>query len=90
MCVGTDSLTSNWQLDILEELKTIARYQSYVPFADLLRWATLNGAEALQFDDRMGSLEVGKQPGLLLLRGLSGTTPEDFALGTAASVKRIV
>ena len=90
VCVGTDSLTSNWQLDILEELKTIARYQSYVPFAELLRWATLNGAEALQFDDRMGSLEVGKQPGLLQLRGLSGTTPEDFALGTAASVKRIV
>ena len=31
VCVGTDSLTSNWQLSIFEELKTIAKYQSYIP-----------------------------------------------------------
>jgi len=68
--IGTDSLTSNWQLSILEEMKTIARYQSYVPFATLLQWATLNGAQALGFDDTLGSLEVGKTPGVLLLNGL--------------------
>lgn len=69
--IGTDSLTSNWQLSVLEELKTIARFQSYVPFEALLRWATLNGAQALGFDDTLGSLEPGKKPGLLLLEGLS-------------------
>jgi cytosine/adenosine deaminase-related metal-dependent hydrolase len=69
VCIGTDSLTSNWQLSVLDELKTIARFQSYVPFETLLRWATLNGAEALGFDDSLGSLEVGKTPGLLLLNG---------------------
>eukprot|EP00903_Cladosiphon_okamuranus_P000212 g212.t1 len=58
MTIGTDSLTSNWQLSVLEELKTISKYQSYVPFATLLQWATLNGAEALQFDAELGSLEV--------------------------------
>jgi cytosine/adenosine deaminase-related metal-dependent hydrolase len=67
MTIGTDSLTSNWQLSILEEMKTIARFQSYVPFQTLLRWATINGAEALGFDDQLGSIEVGKKPGLLLL-----------------------
>ncbi|MEM9528151.1 MAG: amidohydrolase family protein, partial [Bacteroidota bacterium] len=70
--VGTDSLTSNWQLSILEELKTISKYQSYVPFATLLEWATINGAEALQFAQDLGSLEVGKTPGLLVLSSLSG------------------
>lgn len=70
VALGTDSLTSNWQLSILEEMKTIARYQRYVPFHDLLRWATLNGAEALGFDDTLGSLEVGKTPGVLLLSGV--------------------
>ena len=70
VAIGTDSLTSNWQLSVLEEMKTIARYQSYVPFATLLRWATLNGAQALGFDDTLGSLEVGKTPGVLLLEGL--------------------
>ena len=90
VCVGTDSLTSNWQLDILEELRTIARYQSYVPFDQLLRWATLNGAEALQLDDSMGSLEVGKRPGLLLMRDLEGQRPEHFRIGARTLVQRLV
>jgi len=68
--IGTDSLTSNWHLSILEEMKAIARYQRYVPFETILRWATLNGAEALGFDDALGSIEVGKTPGILLLEGL--------------------
>ncbi|MEO0732308.1 MAG: amidohydrolase family protein [Bacteroidota bacterium] len=89
MTVGTDSLTSNWQLSVLEELKTISKYQSYVPFATLLEWATINGAEALQFDAELGSLEVGKRPGLVLLSGLTGNTPEEFSIGTEASVQRL-
>ncbi len=89
VCVGTDSLTSNWQLDVLEELRTISKYQSTVPFPDLLRWSTLNGAEALQLDDRLGSLEVGKQPGLLLLSGLRGSDPESFSIGARTQVQRV-
>jgi cytosine/adenosine deaminase-related metal-dependent hydrolase len=84
--LGTDSLTSNWQLSILEEMKTIARYQSYVPFETLLGWATINGACALGFDDTLGSLEVGKTPGVLLLQGLS---PEGN-LCPASQVKRLI
>ncbi len=67
MTIGTDSLTSNWQLSVLEEMKTIARYQSYVPFETMLRWATLNGAEALGMEKELGSFEIGKKPGVLLL-----------------------
>jgi cytosine/adenosine deaminase-related metal-dependent hydrolase len=67
MTIGTDSLTSNWQLSVLEEMKTIARYQSDVSFETLLRWATINGAKALGFEEDLGSLEVGKKPGLNLL-----------------------
>ena len=67
IAIGTDSLTSNWQLCILEEMKTISKYQSYIPFDMMIRWATLNGAEALGFDDTLGSIEVGKKPGLNLL-----------------------
>ncbi|WP_170067718.1 amidohydrolase family protein [Neolewinella xylanilytica] len=90
VCVGTDSLTSNWQLSIVEELKTIARFQSYVPFASLLRWATLNGAEALQFDDELGSLEVGKRPGLVALTGLSGADPDSFTFTPHSEARRVV
>ncbi len=63
--IGTDSLTSNWQLSIWDEIKTILRYQSYLPLETVLTWATLNGAKSLGYDDRLGSIEVGKQPGLI-------------------------
>lgn len=65
VCIGTDSLTSNWQLDLWEEVKTIKRYQSSVPLEILLTWATANGAKALGFDDKLGALEVGKTPGIV-------------------------
>lgn len=85
MCIGTDSLTSNWQLSVLEEMKTIARYQSYVDTATLLRWATLNGAEALGFDDTLGSIEPGKTPGLNLLN-----LDADLKLTSATCVKKLL
>jgi len=71
MTIGTDSLTSNWQLSILDEMKAISKYQSYVPFATLLEWATLNGAKALGFEEDLGSIEVGKTCGLNLLANLN-------------------
>jgi cytosine/adenosine deaminase-related metal-dependent hydrolase len=83
--IGTDSLTSNWQLSILEEMKTIARYQRFVPFEALLRWATLHGAQALGFDDTLGSLEVGKTPGILVIQGVA----PDWKLGAEATVRRV-
>ncbi len=85
VCIGTDSLTSNWQLSILEEMKTIARFQSYVGFETLLRWATLNGAQALGFEEDLGSIEVGKRPGLLLL-----DLDERLQLGFSTKVRRLV
>jgi cytosine/adenosine deaminase-related metal-dependent hydrolase len=36
----------------------------------LLIWATHNGARALQMEERIGSIEVGKQPGIIQLTGL--------------------
>ncbi|MFK8105292.1 MAG: amidohydrolase family protein [Saprospiraceae bacterium] len=85
MTIGTDSLTSNWQLSIIEEMKTIARYQSFIPFETLLRWATLNGAEALGYEADLGSLEIGKKPGLNLLN-----LSEDLQLQADTKVHRLL
>jgi cytosine/adenosine deaminase-related metal-dependent hydrolase len=84
--IGTDSLTSNWQLCILEEMKTILRYQSYLDFETVLQWATLNGAKALSWDNVLGSLEPGKQPGLLLIENVEG----EKVLNEDSTVKRII
>lgn len=85
MTIGTDSLTSNWQLSVLEEMKTIQRFQSYVDFETLLKWATLNGAKALGYEKDLGSIEKGKKPGLNLLNLGKG-----FTLKNSTKVKRIL
>lgn len=65
--IGTDSLASNHQLSILAELKTLQQHNPDIPMEELLQWATLNGAKALGIQERFGSFEKGKTPGVLLL-----------------------
>ena len=65
--IGTDSLTSNHQLSVLEELKTIQSNFPQIPLAEILKWATLNGAEALNLSSDIGSFEIGKKPGINLI-----------------------
>jgi cytosine/adenosine deaminase-related metal-dependent hydrolase len=72
LTIGTDSLTSNWQLSILEEMKTILRYQSYLDFETVLQWATINGAKALSWDQELGSFEIGKKPGVVWISHTEG------------------
>ena len=68
--IGTDSYASNWSLNILDELKTIQHHHPQIPLAEMLGWATLNGARALQMDKHLGSFEKGKKPGVVLIKGM--------------------
>ena len=70
ICLGTDSLSSNKQLSILEEMKTITRHFPEIPLSDLVTWATRNGAEALKIDDWAGTIAEGKKPGINLIEGV--------------------
>jgi cytosine/adenosine deaminase-related metal-dependent hydrolase len=72
VCLGTDSLASNRNLSILEEMKTVLEVAPEIPFEVILRWATLNGAKALGMDHELGTLEPGKRPGLV------SVTPFDY------------
>jgi cytosine/adenosine deaminase-related metal-dependent hydrolase len=69
--VGTDSYASNWSLNMLDELKRIQLHNSQIPLAEILTWITSNGARALQMEDKLGSIELGKRPGLSLIKNLS-------------------
>jgi cytosine/adenosine deaminase-related metal-dependent hydrolase len=65
--IGTDSLASNSNLSILEELKTLQFSFPEIDIEDLVEWGTINGAKALGEEERFGRIESGKKPGLLLL-----------------------
>lgn len=64
--LGTDSLASNPQLSILAEMQVIQEHKN-ISFDHLITWATLNGAKFLNIDQRYGTLQVGKRPGINLL-----------------------
>jgi cytosine/adenosine deaminase-related metal-dependent hydrolase len=66
--LGTDSLASNHQLSITEEINTIRKNFPGIPLEEILGWATINGAAALQMQDILGSFEKGKKPGVVLLQ----------------------
>lgn len=63
--LGTDSLASNWSLSITDEIKTIRKYFQSIDVEEILQWATLNGAQALEVDNVLGSFEKGKRPGII-------------------------
>lgn len=64
--LGTDSLASNHQLSIAAEMRTIQDHFPSVKTGQLLGWATINGAKALQLDNILGSFERGKKPGVVV------------------------
>ncbi|MFZ4862576.1 amidohydrolase family protein [Sphingobacterium sp. Mn56C] len=85
MTLGTDSYASNDSLSIVEELKTLHANFKDLDLQDTLKWATLNGAKALGLEQELGSLDVGKRPGLILLKNI-----EHLALTEKVEVERIV
>jgi aminodeoxyfutalosine deaminase len=70
LVIGTDSYASNWSLNVLDELKTIQQHHPQIPLEEMLGWATINGAQALQMNKHLGSFELGKTPGVVLIKGV--------------------
>ncbi|MDR2651834.1 MAG: amidohydrolase family protein [Prevotellaceae bacterium] len=67
IAIGTDSLSSNTNLSIIEELLTISGNFKNIELNELLTWATINGAEALGIAEKFGTFETGKTPGAVLI-----------------------
>lgn len=83
--LGTDSLASNWQLSILEEMKTLQRNFPELEIQEILGWATRNGAKALQLSSVLGRFGEGMQPGVVLIENMDGSR-----FGNEARVRRLV
>jgi cytosine/adenosine deaminase-related metal-dependent hydrolase len=67
VALGTDSLASNPDLDLLAEVRFAAERHPNVPGSDFLRMATLSGAEALGWQEQTGSLTPGKSADLVVV-----------------------
>ena len=83
VALGTDGAASNNDLDMLGEMrcaalvaKGVAGDPTALPASVAMRMATINGARALGIDDRVGSLEPGKQADVVAVNMASiETTP---------------
>ena len=71
LTIGTDSLSSNDDLDPVAELFCLQENFPQVPLGEMLGWACRNGAEFLGKEAVFGTLEPGKRPGLVLIDHLS-------------------
>ena len=74
VCLGTDSASSNNDLDMLGEMrtacliaKTTANDARALPAWQALEMATINGAKALNIQNEIGSLEVGKSADMVAI-----------------------
>lgn len=74
VCLGTDSASSNNDLDMLGEMrtacllaKTTANDARALPAWQALEMATINGAKALNMQRVIGSLEIGKSADIVAI-----------------------
>ena len=87
ICLGTDSLASNRELSVLAEMITIQFNLPELKLEELIQWASINGAKALQIENQFGSFEVGKNPGVNLISGIDFKT---MKLTEKSKVKRLI
>ncbi len=87
ICIGTDSLSSNHQLSMLEEMKIIQSHFPAIPLSEIVTWATSNGSEALEMNDWAGTIERGKKPGINLITGMD---LQHLQLLPQSKVKRLI
>jgi len=83
VALGTDSVASNHDLDMLSEMRTACyldrifqqKHETLTP-KQALKMATINGAKALGIDTITGSLEKGKSADIIAINlNQIGTTP---------------
>jgi cytosine/adenosine deaminase-related metal-dependent hydrolase len=92
VALGTDSLASNPDLDVLAEARFLSQRYPDVPGHSLLKMATINGATALGWDDETGSLTPGKSADLAVVRlpAVDQTDPYALLLEGTEAVKAVL
>lgn len=66
LCIGTDSLSSNDDLDMVKEMFCLQENFPGLGLGEMLGWACANGAAFLRRNE-LGSFVPGKRPGVVLI-----------------------
>jgi cytosine/adenosine deaminase-related metal-dependent hydrolase len=80
VALGTDSLVSSPDLNLLAEARFLHQRHPEIPGAVLLRMATLSGAEALGWQEETGSLVPGKSADLVVVSLPPSDAPDPHTL----------
>jgi cytosine/adenosine deaminase-related metal-dependent hydrolase len=90
--LGTDSLASCPSLDVMADARALAERFTSVPARTILAMATSFGADALGFSDKLGTLAVGKRPGIVafLHEGNPPSDPERYVLSKEAKKREVL
>ena len=82
LCIGTDSLASNHDLDMNEEVAYLSACFPGLDHAEILKMGTLNGAQALGKGHEYGALSKGRKARFNVFSGpeIKNMKPETFIL----------
>lgn len=74
LSIGTDGVAANNNLSFLQEISLMAKLQKTLnddptifPAKEMIQIATIGGAKALNKNDQIGSIEVGKKADIILI-----------------------
>ena len=91
IALGTDSRASNPDLDLMEEFRFLCGKETGLSPSDLLALITVNPAEALGLQQRIGNLEPGKAADFIVvdLPQRSAVDPHDLLADPNAKVRQV-
>jgi cytosine/adenosine deaminase-related metal-dependent hydrolase len=89
VAIGTDSLASVDDLNLFSEIAALRRAAPAVKPADLLRSATLSGAEALGFGESHGAIARGRRAVLIAVEVPPGTADVEQYLVSGIAPGRV-
>jgi cytosine/adenosine deaminase-related metal-dependent hydrolase len=89
LCLGSDGLSSVGTLDVLDDARLLRQAYPELSLHDLLRMATLGGAQALSLGE-LGSIEAGKRAALVHARAAGPVAdPLEHVFSPDTLLKRI-
>ena len=85
--LGSDSLALNHQRSIFAEMLVFQQNSPELTLEELIKRVCFNSAQALKIDDRAGSFEKGKKPGVNLISGIDF---KNMKLTGNSKIKRLI